>query len=286
MVAAWAGDSASTQLLLEAGETPESDKSGYELDPTGIEPLMAAAGTVWDDEAVSRQVFEELTKKVGYSPTYVDFWWQDSSLTYALEAGRVEFASLLVERGFDPAHRDILGRDLLVRALDDQIPPRLADMRGDNLPQVNKPELAKFLLAQGLSPEPERLPGQPLWSNHLLAAVQDQDRELATTLIQGGAELDSGSFDGKTPLIHAVQNQDLELVQALIQGGASLDAPDHSGKTALIYATQNQDLDLIRTLLEAGAKPNRYDLEDKTALDYARELGNRELVELLEGAKP
>jgi ankyrin repeat protein len=65
-----------------------------------------------------------------------------------------------------------------------------------------------------------------------------------------------------------------------------LDSPDHSGKTALIYATQNQDLELVKALLEAGAKPNRIDLEDKTALDYARELGNRELVELLEGAKP
>ena len=283
LVATWAGDSASAQMLLEAGAKPSFDVShlASESDPTGLDPSMAAAGTVWDDEAAGRKILA----KLGGSWDG-DFWWQDNALTYALEAGRVEWAGDLVERGFDPAHRDILGRDLLVRALDELIPPRLADMRGDNLPQVNKPELAKFLIAQGLSPKPERLVGQPLWSNHLLAAVQDQDPELVTTLIQGGAELDSGSFDGKTPLIHAVQNQDLELVKALIQGGASLDSPDHSGKTALIYATQNRDLELARALLEAGAKPNRYDLEDKTALDYARELGNRELVELLERAKP
>ena len=287
LVAVWAGDSESTAILIEAGARTSSEKYHlYETDPSGMDTLMAAAGTVWDDEATGKQLLEQLTRLEGYNITLSDFWWQDNPLTYALEAGRVEWAEDLVERGFDPAHRDILGRDLLVRALDELIPPRLADMRGDNLPQVNKPELAKFLLAQGLSPEPERLPGQPLWSNHLLAAIQDQDRELVAALIQGGAEVDSGSFDGKTPLIHAVQNQDLELVKALIQGGASLDAPDHAGKTALIYATQNRDLELARALLEAGAKPNRSDLEDKTAMDYAQELGNRELVELLEGARP
>ena len=82
LVAVWAGDSESTAILIEAGARTSSDKYHlYETDPSGMDTLMAAAGTVWDDEADSRQVFEELTEKVGYSPTYVDFWWQDNALT-------------------------------------------------------------------------------------------------------------------------------------------------------------------------------------------------------------
>jgi len=69
-----------------------------------------------------------------------------------------------------------------------------------------------------------------------------------------GANLQTGDYDGRTPLHIAARKGRLEIVKYLISEGVNLNAVDKSGKTALFEAVINQKYEVTKELVHAGGK--------------------------------
>ncbi|TFE00498.1 M48 family metallopeptidase [Jeotgalibacillus salarius] len=83
-----------------------------------------------------------------------------------------------------------------------------------------------------------------------------------------------------TPLMDAVNAGDIDLASSLINEGADLEETDTEGSTALMYAAYNGDFEMLTLLLEAEADPNTQD-EYSTPLMTAVSYDDRELASLL-----
>lgn len=96
--------------------------------------------------------------------------------------------------------------------------------------------------------------------------------------------------DGSTPLFTAARDGRFELASVLIEAGADVNATDKCGKTPLQLTALTGNVDLVRLLLTAGARIGARDSEGWSALRCAIHLrGNRRDVaeELLKnGAIP
>jgi ankyrin repeat protein len=90
----------------------------------------------------------------------------------------------------------------------------------------------------------------------LLYAVQADDVELTTRLLEAGADANRGNLYEITPLWLAATNRDPAMVELLLAHGADATAAMSSGETALMAAARSGDAESIRLLLAAGADPN------------------------------
>eukprot|EP00698_Gefionella_okellyi_P011632 TRINITY_DN3078_c0_g1_i1.p1 TRINITY_DN3078_c0_g1~~TRINITY_DN3078_c0_g1_i1.p1 ORF type:complete len:1931 (-),score=387.78 TRINITY_DN3078_c0_g1_i1:132-5924(-) len=98
--------------------------------------------------------------------------------------------------------------------------------------------------------------------------------------------LDSTSINlrdnsGKTPLVVATQNRHSDVASALLEKGADANIVDNAGRTALHYAIQARDDQLTRFLLDRGAHAVIPDRNGDTPLHLACRLGELELIKLL-----
>ncbi|CAL1542036.1 unnamed protein product [Lymnaea stagnalis] len=97
--------------------------------------------------------------------------------------------------------------------------------------------------------------------NLLMKAVADQDIELISSLIDGGAKLDARNKFGQSVLYFAFQEtftpKCLEVLQLLISKGISVNTTlDADGCTALVTAVVMNQPDLVKLLIKAGADVN------------------------------
>ena len=160
-------------------------------------------------------------------------------------------------------------------------------------------------------------------TNLLLDATKNNDLAGVIAALEQGAEIDAGEpLQGLTPLIIASTNGYTEIATHLIEAGADVNATSKKGFTALMGAAMNGHADLvallaaqdtnldqlsemqykenalhlaarnghtavIEALLEAGADINALEGTHSTALMYAVYNGHLESVELLlkEGAE-
>ena len=156
----------------------------------------------------------------------------------------------------------------------------------------------------------------------LMFAVDDDNLEMITTLLDGGAEVDardkagetalmiaserqldvvklllargakvnSKDKDGWTPLMRASYNAPYmgrpAIVEELLDRGADLNARGFLGETALMLASERH-LDVVKLLLNRGAEVNAEDSQRHTALDIAEHENATETIQLLKrhGAK-
>jgi ankyrin repeat protein len=100
-------------------------------------------------------------------------------------------------------------------------------------------------------------------------------------LIQQKADVNAALPDGTTALHWAVNAEDLDTVSLLIQAGANVKAKDRYGFTPLYFACTNGSAAAIRKLLDAGADPNAADSNGETALMTATRSGNLDAVKIL-----
>ncbi|MCI0437056.1 MAG: ankyrin repeat domain-containing protein, partial [Gemmatimonadetes bacterium] len=133
-----------------------------------------------------------------------------------------------------------------------------------------------------------------------LCALSDTAPEPVRMLIEAGADVNSRTREGRTPLmlastadwrhIHGTNrphNFAIGVVEALIEGGAEVDAKDDDGRTALSLCAQSGDAERIRVLVDAGADVNSGDVTGRTPLMWAPRSYDANVRALLEaGADP
>jgi ankyrin repeat protein len=119
----------------------------------------------------------------------------------------------------------------------------------------------------------------------MMQAIQEAaNAEVASLLVNAGAEIDTIDGTGRWLLRNAAEDGNLAFVQALLKMGARADT-NSIGETALHSATWNDHLGVMRVLLDAGADPNAADVDRWTPLNRAWSVeGARLLLEA--GADP
>jgi hypothetical protein len=158
---------------------------------------------------------------------------------------------------------------------------------------VNSPEIAGLLLDNGANPNAQvSAPGGPADGlTPLMAAVAQDETEIAQLLLAHKADPNLADWTGETPLSRAVSGRYKEMVKLLLANHAEVNRQDWSGRTPLGCAVQNSDTAIATALLDAKADPNLKDHQGQTPLDYAvgyGPQGDKEMVELLlaKGADP
>lgn len=100
-------------------------------------------------------------------------------------------------------------------------------------------------------------------------------------LILAGAELDTLSDCGSTPLSDSALVGRLDVVKLLLQSGAAL-AVEGQFDATLLQAVRGKSMEIVQRLLEAGADVNGQQTDfSETALHVAAELDLVEIAEVL-----
>lgn len=103
----------------------------------------------------------------------------------------------------------------------------------------------------------------------LMKAVREKQSEIASELINSGADLELRNIDGNTALWNACFGQNYKCVELLVKAGIKLDSMNDNGVTALMYSASAGKLDMVKLLLEHGAKTELENLDGFKAIDLA-----------------
>ncbi|PVD29769.1 hypothetical protein C0Q70_09026 [Pomacea canaliculata] len=114
----------------------------------------------------------------------------------------------------------------------------------------------------------------PLWC----AAVADHI-DVVESLIKHGADLNSQSDTGSTPVRSACYMTNIEVVKRLVEAGADIHLPNMNGGTCLINSVQSPEL--CEFLIKHGARVNDRDKSNNLALHYAIREDRLDTVKLL-----
>ena len=121
----------------------------------------------------------------------------------------------------------------------------------------------------------------PVW-----CAAASGKLEVVKYLIEFGANVNSESDTGSTPIRSACFFSHLEIVKFLVKNGGDIHRPNQDGVTCLINSVQS--VAVCEYLLQSGANVNAQDQSDMSALHYAvmeKELETTKLL-LRYGADP
>ena len=99
-------------------------------------------------------------------------------------------------------------------------------------------------------------------------------------LIGLGADVNTESIVGVTPLIFAIINNQLEAVRTLLKYDPDLDKITSAYETPLIIAVKNNNFEICETLIRAGADVDLPDGNGASPLHYASLNGYFEITDL------
>jgi serine/threonine-protein phosphatase 6 regulatory ankyrin repeat subunit B len=121
----------------------------------------------------------------------------------------------------------------------------------------------------------------------LMMASQKGHMEIATMLVDNGANLNLKSNNGETALMVASANGRTKVVKLLLDKGADFELQNSLGTTSLIMASQNGNFETVKLLLDRGTNLDLQANNGATALMLASQEGHLEVVNLLieKGAK-
>jgi uncharacterized protein len=123
----------------------------------------------------------------------------------------------------------------------------------------------------------------------LLEAAREGRTEEVRELIRAGADVNTATGDGMTPLHWASQHGWAEVVDVLLESGAELNASTRlGGYTPMLLASQRGHADVVERLIRAGADPNISNVNGSSALHFAAAGQQEEVVRVLlkHGASP
>ncbi|MEC8882674.1 MAG: ankyrin repeat domain-containing protein [Pseudomonadota bacterium] len=118
----------------------------------------------------------------------------------------------------------------------------------------------------------------------LMYAAEVGDIELATLLIHNGADVNATDQTGNTPLMYAAAADNIDLATLLLHNGAAVDATDQAGNTPLMISVQADNADMTKTLLNHNADFTIENASGETALDLARSQSQSKLPSTIEMA--
>jgi len=147
----------------------------------------------------------------------------------AARNGNLELLNFLLTNRANPQKRNRYGDNAIM----------LATFRG-NMEGVRR------LLDAGASPDNDG------WTAMHYAAFGGHG-DIATLLIDRGADLDAIAPNGQTPLMFAAGGGNLALVQILVEADADMDVEDYEGGTALMLALKNGHAAVVEYLRSEGA---------------------------------
>ncbi|KAK5056661.1 hypothetical protein LTR84_012193 [Exophiala bonariae] len=93
--------------------------------------------------------------------------------------------------------------------------------------------------------------------------------ELATSLLQGGANVDHKDGWGWTPLFVATDNDHMDMVDLLLKAGASIDHLENNGDTVASVAARRNNIGLVRLLHDKPADLKHRNHKGETLLHEA-----------------
>jgi len=116
--------------------------------------------------------------------------------------------------------------------------------------------------------------------NLIVAASAGYAGEIERMILQG-AEIDTETQEGATPLIFAVANNRIDAVNTLIYYGADVNKITRASETPLLITVRMQNLEIAEALLRNGAYIDFQDRHGATALHYASAEGYFYIADLL-----
>lgn len=90
----------------------------------------------------------------------------------------------------------------------------------------------------------------------LIIACRINSFDIASILIENGANVNSKDMDSWTPLLNAAKNGNLKIVSLLLEKKAHVDDKDCGGFTPLMWACYKNHLGVVKLLLKHKANPN------------------------------
>jgi len=163
-----------------------------------------------------------------------------TALMLAARIGALDVAKLLVERGADVNAREAWrDQTALMWAVDG-----------------NYPELTQFLIDNGADVNARASAND--WDSQITAEPRAQYRPVG----------------GLTALLYAARSGCTRCVRSLLAAGANIDTPTPEGMTPLMIAIDNMSFDSARVLLDAGANPHVWDWYGRTALYIATDMSS------------
>lgn len=237
-----------TNLLLGAGANHAA------ANRTGAKPLYLAATN--GNAAIIGRLLD-----AGEDANAVLTGEGETVLMLAAYTGNPAAVKLLLDRGAQPNAQQFRGQTALMWAAVE-----------------GHAEVVKLLLERGADPalvsvastRQERRP--PGGMTALLFAARQGKIDAVRALLDGGADIDQASADNTSPLLIAVLNGHYELASMLIELGANPNIADTNGRTPLFAAIdlrnvqwsqapapelpQATHLAMIKQLLAAGADPS------------------------------
>ncbi|PQE28114.1 ankyrin repeat-containing protein [Rutstroemia sp. NJR-2017a BBW] len=113
-------------------------------------------------------------------------------------------------------------------------------------------------------------------------ALQEGHEVIVKLLLDKGAEIETKSTSGQTPLLWAAMNGNEAVVKLLLEKGAELEAKDYSyGLTPLSWAVKNGNEAVVKLLLEKGVEIETKSTYGLTPLSWAAMNGNETVIKLL-----
>ena len=105
--------------------------------------------------------------------------------------------------------------------------------------------------------------------------------DLASILLEAGADPNCSCVDGWTPILAAADKNHLGLARVLLEHRADLNHLSKAGSSTVLRASLHGYLEMARILVDAGANPDLPDKEGNRPLTYAASRGHLSVVEFL-----
>jgi ankyrin repeat protein len=116
--------------------------------------------------------------------------------------------------------------------------------------------------------------------NLLIAAQKGYPSEIER-LINKGADVNTSTYEGATPLIIAVSNRHADAVSAILSFEPETDAETYNSETALLIAVKTFNTPVAEMLIRAGADIDKTDQSGASPLHYAAIYGAYQMADML-----